>query len=202
MINCRRWRTAMRSLGSCFRTQMWLATPSGLWNYPRRRLRLGILWLPTANTSRSSKTSLMQKRWLRTLLVMRTWKRWPRKSWKSPRLLRKNTKKNWRSSSCQRIQTMTKTSSWKSVVRLAVTKQPSLQVTSWPCTRNSLKAKAGASKSWRLPTMVSAVSRKWWPWFLVSLSTPSSSTNLVPTECSACLWQRARAESIPPPQLS
>ena len=60
----------------------------------------------------------------------------------------------------QKIQTMTRTLFWKSVEQLEETKPNCLLATSYKCTKNTRKAKAGALKSWKPLTMALAGSKK------------------------------------------
>lgn len=53
--------------------------------------------------------------------------------------------------------------------------------------QNTQKHKVGASRSWKLLTMVSVVSKKWLPWFQDNQSTLNSNMNLEHTVCNVCL---------------
>ena len=68
----------------------------------------------------------------------------------------------------QKTLTMIKTSSWKSAVPLEVMKQPSLQATFFKCTKNTLKAKVGSLRLWKLLTTVLVVSKKLLSWSQVN----------------------------------
>jgi prfA: peptide chain release factor 1 len=87
---------------------------------------------------------------------------------KESKAVKEDYEENLKSFFYQKTLTMIKTSSWKSAVPLEVMKQPSLQATFFKCTKNTLKAKVGSLRLWKLLTTVLVVSKKLLSWSQVN----------------------------------